>query len=75
MPSKRTEVHTFSTSDVLFRRLACSLCSCSNIHPPSPLLRKPLNDISVVSTEDIPEGSSFASGERMHELVKVCICY
>ena len=35
------------------------------------IVRMPLIDVSVC-TEDIPEGSSFAAGEKMHELVKVC---
>lgn len=35
--------------------------------------KKAFNSVSVVPTEDIPEGSSFTAGERMHELVKVCL--
>lgn len=35
-------------------------------------LRRTLNYVSVFPTDDIPDGSSIAAGERMHELVKVC---
>jgi len=34
------------------------------------IVRTPLIYVSVY-TEDTPEGSSFAAGERMHELAKV----
>lgn len=35
--------------------------------------KKAFDSVSDVPTEDIPEGSSFTAGERMHELVKVCL--
>ena len=38
-------------------------------------VRRLLNRLFVVTTVDILDGSSFAAGERMHELVKVCAYY
>nr|XP_027188555.1 protein TRANSPARENT TESTA 9-like isoform X3 [Cicer arietinum] len=35
--------------------------------------KKAFDSVSDVPTEDIPEGSSFTAGERMHELVKVFV--
>lgn len=35
-------------------------------------VRRLLNDLSVLPTDGVPEGSSFAAGQIMHELVKVC---
>jgi hypothetical protein len=35
-------------------------------------VNRPYYDIFIVPTDNTPKGSSFAAGERMQELVKVC---